>query len=51
MMITNGTNAFEVCETEMLTKYKWLTLMIKQMKAKQIIILSGHIFQISHTEY
>ena len=40
-----GTNAFEVWESEMLLKYKWLILMIIQMN----IIQSGHIFQIIHT--
>ena len=33
-----GTNAFKVCESEMLSKYKWLILMIMQMKTKQNII-------------
>ena len=33
-----GANAFEVCESEMLSKYKWLILMIMQMKTKQNII-------------
>ena len=30
-----GTNAFKVCESEMLSKYKWLILMIILMKTKQ----------------
>ena len=30
-----GTNAFEVCESEMLSKYKWLILMIILTKIKQ----------------
>ena len=30
-----GTNAFKVCKSDMLCKYKWLTLMIMQMKGKQ----------------
>ena len=34
----HGTNAFKVCESEMLTKYKWWILMIIQMKTKQNII-------------
>ena len=29
-----GTSAFKVCESEMLSKYKWLILMIIQMKTK-----------------
>ena len=33
-----GTNAFKVCEIEMLSKYKWSTLMITQIKTKQNII-------------
>ena len=33
-----GTNAFKVCESEMLSKYNWLILMIAQMKAKLNII-------------
>ena len=32
-------------------KYKWLILMIIQMKTKWNIIKSSHIFQIIHTEY
>ena len=32
------TNAFKVCESEMLSKYKWWILMIIQMKTKQNII-------------
>ena len=42
-----GTNTFKVCESEMLSKYKLLILIITQMKTKQSIIQSGHIFQIS----
>ena len=30
-----GTNAFKACEREILSKYKWLILMIMQMKTKQ----------------
>ena len=33
-----GTNAFKVCEREMLSKYKWSILMIIQMKARLSII-------------
>ena len=33
-----GTSAFKVCESEMLSKYKWLILMIMPMKTKQNII-------------
>ena len=33
-----GTNAFKVCESEILSKYKWLILMIMQMETKQNII-------------
>ena len=33
-----GTNAFKVCTSEMLSKYKWLILMIIQMKIKRNII-------------
>ena len=29
------TNAFKACKSEMLSKYKWLILMIIQMKTKQ----------------
>ena len=32
------TNAFKVCESEMLNKYKWFILIIMQMKIKQNII-------------
>ena len=46
-----GTNAFKVCESEMLSKYKWLILMTMSGTTKQNIIQSGHIFQIIHTEY
>ena len=45
-----GTNAFKVCESEMLSKYKRSILMITRMKTKHSIIQSGHIFQIIHTE-
>ena len=34
----HGTNAFKVCESEMLSKYKWWILMIIQMKTKENII-------------
>ena len=30
-----GTNAFKVCEREMLSKHQWLNLMIIQTKTKQ----------------
>ena len=40
----HGANAFEVCESEMLSKYKWLILMIIQTKIKQNIIQIGNIF-------
>ena len=33
-----GTNAFIVCESEMISKYKWLILMIMQMGTKQNVI-------------
>ena len=46
-----GTNVFKVCESEMLSKYKRLTLMIMQMKTEQNIIQNGHMFQIIHTKY
>ena len=36
---------------KMRCKYKWLILMIIQMKTKRNIIKSSHIFQIIHTEY
>ena len=29
-----GTNAFKICESEVLSKYKWLILMIMRMKTK-----------------
>ena len=44
-------NDFKVCRSLMLNKYKWLTLMIIQVKIKQNIIQSDHIFQIIHTQY
>ena len=37
-MYQYGTNAFKVCESERLSKYEWLILMIMQMKTKQNII-------------
>ena len=46
-----GTGIWKVCETELLSKYKLLILMVTQMKIKQNIIQSGHIFQIIHIEY
>ena len=46
-----GTSPFKVCKSEMLRKYKWLILIIILMKINQSIIQSGHIFQITHTEY
>ena len=45
------TNAFKVSEYEMQSKYNALISMIMQMKTEQIIIQSGRIFQIAHTEY
>ena len=33
-----GTNAFKACESEMLSKYKLLIVIIMQMKTKQSII-------------
>ena len=33
-----GTNDFKACESEMLSKYKWLSLIIILMKIKQNII-------------
>ena len=33
-----GTNSFKVCESEMLSKYKWLILMITQKKITQNLI-------------
>ena len=33
-----GTNAFKVCKSEMLSKYKWLILMIIQVTIKRNII-------------
>ena len=33
-----GPNSFKACESEMLSKYEWLILMIMQMKTKQNII-------------
>ena len=33
-----GTNAFKICKSEMLSKYKWLILTIFQMKPKKNII-------------
>ena len=33
-----GANEFKICKSEMLSKYKWLILMIMQMKTKQNII-------------
>ena len=46
-----GTNAFKVCKSEMLSKYKWLILVTILMKIKQNVIQSSHIFQIIHREY
>ena len=47
----DGTNAFKVCNTELLNKYKLLILMIIEIKIKQNVIRSDHIFQIVHTKY
>ena len=33
-----GTNAFKICEKEMLSKHKWLILIIMPMKTKENII-------------
>ena len=38
---TYGTNAFKICKSEMLSKYKKLTLITTLMKIKQNIIQSG----------
>ena len=46
-----GTNAFKVCGSDMLSKYKRLILVLMQMKTKQNTIQKGRIFQITHTEY
>ena len=46
-----GTNDVKVCKDEMLSKYKWLILIIILMKIKQSISQCGHIFQIIHTQY
>ena len=46
-----GASVGKVCKTELLSKYESLILMIMQMKIKQNITQSGHIFQIIHTEY
>ena len=45
------TNAFQVCESEMLSKNKCLILMIIPMKTKQNITQKGHIFQITYAGY
>ena len=42
-----GTNAFKICESEMLNKYKWLILMIMPLKTKQNIIQSAVQFRSS----
>ena len=44
-------NAFKACKREMLSKFKGIILIIMQMKIKQNITKSDHIFQIIHTEY
>ena len=46
-----GTNAFKVCENEMLSKYKWSISITTLMKIKLNIIKTGHILPIIHTEY
>ena len=33
-----GTNAFKVCEREMLTKYKWLILIVTLIKIRNSTI-------------
>ena len=38
-------------ESKMLSKFKWLILIIMQMKTRQNIIKSDHIFQIVYTKY
>ena len=38
------TNAFKICKSEMLSKYKWLILIIILMKIKRSIIQSGNIY-------
>ena len=44
-------NYYKVCKREMLSKYKWLILIIILMKITQTKIQSSHIFQIIHTEH
>ena len=46
-----GANAFKVCESETLSKYKWLIFITVLIKIKQSIIQSGHIFRIIRREY
>ena len=46
-----GTNAFEVCESEMLSKYKLLILMIIQMKIKKNIYSRSTIQSISNSRF
>ena len=45
------TNAFKVCESEMLSKIWMINFDDYEIKVKQNIIKSDHIFQIFHTEY
>ena len=40
----------KVYKTELLSKYRWLILLVMQIQIKQNIQTS-HIFQITHTEY
>ena len=45
------TNAFKVCESEMLSKIWMINFDDYEIKVKQNIIKSDRIFQIFHTEY
>ena len=46
-----GRIVFKISKSEMLSKYKRLTLIIILIKIKQSINQSVHIFQIIYTEY
>ena len=46
-----GRIVFKISKSEMLSKYKRLTLIIILIKIKQSITQSVHIFQIIYTEY
>ena len=43
-----GKHVFKGCKSEMLSKYKWLIIL---MEIKQSLIRNGYIFQIIHTKY